>query len=163
MIKPPFSNEGTTATHSAEASTSSGMPVSGADSISSRTVPAASTRSSALLVSFMSFLSSSPKANADTARTSRTTRVFFIAIQFSRSWVFHASLTGRNGLRGDQPALREWLEQGRTGSGKAKKIGADSGDPNLHSQPRLPGSVVGGPSMRYLHRTDKITGGTVPW
>jgi len=44
-----------------------------------------------------------------------------------------------------------------------KKIGADSGDPNLHSQPRLPGSVVGGWSMRYIHPTDKITGGTVPW
>ena len=46
---------------------------------------------------------------------------------------------------------------------RRKKIGADSGDPNLHSQPRLPGSVVGERSMRYIYSSDKITGGTVPW
>ncbi len=46
--------------------------------------------------------------------------------------------------------------------GGARKIGADSGDPNLHSQPRLPGSVVGERSMRYIHSTHKITGDTVP-
>jgi hypothetical protein len=41
-----------------------------------------------------------------------------------------------------------------------KKIGAESGDPNLHPQPRLPGSVVGGWSMRYAYSTYKITAGT---
>jgi len=40
---------------------------------------------------------------------------------------------------------------------KTKKIGADSGDPNLHSQPRLPGSVVGEVSMGYVQEADKIT------
>jgi len=32
--------------------------------------------------------------------------------------------------------------------GGPKKCGVGSGDPNLHSQPRLPGSVVGETSMR---------------
>src|SRR5580658_6311382 len=37
-----------------------------------------------------------------------------------------------------------------------KKIGAESSDPNRHSQPRLPGSVVGDASMRphWLSRQD---------
>src|SRR5271165_3437742 len=35
---------------------------------------------------------------------------------------------------------------------RAKKCGAESSDPNRHSQPRLPGSVVGDPSMRYRHQ-----------
>jgi hypothetical protein len=42
-----------------------------------------------------------------------------------------------------------------------KKIGAESGDPNLHSQPRLPGSVVGEESMVSRGKADKITKGTV--
>jgi len=32
--------------------------------------------------------------------------------------------------------------------GEDKKIGVESGDPNRHSQPRLPGSVVGEASMQ---------------
>jgi hypothetical protein len=53
-----------------------------------------------------------------------------------------------------------------TGSCKADlgleiKIGAESGDPNLHSQPRLPGSVVGEESMGSAPKTSKITKGTV--
>src|SRR6202522_3391657 len=47
-MKPPFRSEGTTATHSAEPSTSSGMRWSGAAWISSSTEPAASTRPVAL-------------------------------------------------------------------------------------------------------------------
>ena len=42
-----------------------------------------------------------------------------------------------------------------------KKIGAESGDPNLHFQPRLPGSVVGEASMRQVENSDKITRVTV--
>src|SRR5512146_1046515 len=48
-MKPPLSMEGTTATHCAEPITSSGMPRSGADMISSTTSAAARTRSTALL------------------------------------------------------------------------------------------------------------------
>jgi hypothetical protein len=40
---------------------------------------------------------------------------------------------------------------------KDKKIGAESSDPNRHSQPRLPGSVVGEASMRGAGFLDKIT------
>jgi len=43
-----------------------------------------------------------------------------------------------------------------------KKIGADSGDPNPRSQPRLPGSVVGRRSMGQNSEANKITKGTVP-
>ena len=39
----------------------------------------------------------------------------------------------------------------------AKKCGAESSDPNRHSQPRLPGSVVGEASMRQVRKSDKIT------
>ncbi len=46
--------------------------------------------------------------------------------------------------------------QGESGNG-GKKIGADSGDPNLHSQPRLPGSVVGETSMCQMRKAGKIT------
>jgi len=38
-----------------------------------------------------------------------------------------------------------------------KKIGAESSDPNRHSQPRLPGSVVGEPSMLRAQIPHKIT------
>jgi hypothetical protein len=38
-----------------------------------------------------------------------------------------------------------------------KKIGAESSDPNRHSQPRLPGSVVGEASMRHTRIPHKIT------
>ena len=38
-----------------------------------------------------------------------------------------------------------------------KKCGAESSDPNRHSQPRLPGSVVGEASMRCLGISNKIT------
>src|SRR5215831_6648666 len=80
-MNPPFSSDGTTATHSAEPSTSSGIPVSGADSISLRTVAAAWTRSSALLVSFFS---SSPKASVESVKANRNTTVFFIIPQLYR-------------------------------------------------------------------------------
>jgi hypothetical protein len=48
-------------------------------------------------------------------------------------------------------------------AGRAKKCGAESGDPNLRFQPRLPGSVVGEASMWQLAEADKITRVTVPW
>jgi hypothetical protein len=41
--------------------------------------------------------------------------------------------------------------------GKGKKIGAEGGDPNLHFQPRLPGSVVGDASMGQGIGERKIT------
>jgi len=44
---------------------------------------------------------------------------------------------------------------------QAKKCGAESGDPNLRFQPRLPGSVVGEASMGQVEEADKITGVTV--
>ena len=40
----------------------------------------------------------------------------------------------------------EGSDQGESGV-KTKKCGAESGDPNLRFQPRLPGSVVGEASM----------------
>ncbi len=40
---------------------------------------------------------------------------------------------------------------------KDKKIGAESSDPNRHSQPRLPGSVVGETSMPRTQFPCKIT------
>ena len=52
-------------------------------------------------------------------------------------------------------------DQGELG-GEAKKCGAESGDPNLRFQPRLPGSVVGEASMRQVEEADKITRVTVP-
>jgi len=48
-------------------------------------------------------------------------------------------------------------------SGTYKKCGVGNGDPNLRSQPRLPGSVVGETSMRQGWKAGKITGGTVLW
>jgi hypothetical protein len=45
---------------------------------------------------------------------------------------------------------------------KHKKIGAESSDPNRRSQPRLPGSVVGKPSMRRTDFPGKITEVNVP-
>jgi len=45
---------------------------------------------------------------------------------------------------------------------RQKKCGAESGDPNLRFQPRLPGSVVGEASMRQVKEADKITRVTVP-
>jgi hypothetical protein len=42
-----------------------------------------------------------------------------------------------------------------------KNCGVGNGDPNLRSQPRLPGSVVGEPSMRQGREADKITEGIV--
>ena len=42
-------------------------------------------------------------------------------------------------------------------SGRAKKCEVGNGDPNLRSQPRLPGSVVGEASMRQEREADKIT------
>jgi len=44
---------------------------------------------------------------------------------------------------------------------RTKKCEVGNGDPNLRSQPRLPGSVVGEPSMRQMEEADKITRGTV--
>jgi hypothetical protein len=43
-----------------------------------------------------------------------------------------------------------------------KKIGAESSDPNRHSQPRLPGSVVGSASMPPTLFANKITEVNVP-
>src|SRR5579862_524084 len=50
----------------------------------------------------------------------------------------------------------------RVGFWKAKKIGAESSDPNRHSQPRLPGSVVGEASMPRAKFPCKITEVTAP-
>ena len=47
--------------------------------------------------------------------------------------------------------------------GLRQKCGAETGDPNLRFQPRLPGSVVGEPSMRQAREADKITEVTVLW
>jgi hypothetical protein len=46
---------------------------------------------------------------------------------------------------------------------QGKKIGAETGDPNLRFQPRLPGSVVGEASMGQVGNGDKITEVTVRW
>jgi hypothetical protein len=43
-----------------------------------------------------------------------------------------------------------------------KKIGVESSDPNRYSQPRLPGSVVGEPSMPRTRFPYKITEVIVP-
>ena len=53
-------------------------------------------------------------------------------------------------------------DQGESGC-RAKKCGAESGDPNLRFQPRLPGSVVGEASMGQVQNADKITRVTVLW
>ena len=45
---------------------------------------------------------------------------------------------------------------------RTKKIGAESSDPNRHSQPRLPGSVVGEASMPRAKFPCKITEVTAP-
>ena len=47
--------------------------------------------------------------------------------------------------------------------GNGKKCGAVNGDPNLRSQPRLPGSVVGESSMGQVGKGDKITEVIVLW
>ncbi len=46
---------------------------------------------------------------------------------------------------------------------RTKKCGVGNGDPNLRSQPRLPGSVVGEASMRQEREADKITRVIVLW
>ena len=46
---------------------------------------------------------------------------------------------------------------------RTKKCEVGNGDPNLRSQPRLPGSVVGETSMRQEEKTDKITRVIVLW
>jgi len=46
---------------------------------------------------------------------------------------------------------------------RGKKFGVGNGDPNLRSQPRLPGSVVGETSMGAKAKAGKITRVTVPW
>ena len=43
-----------------------------------------------------------------------------------------------------------------------KKSGPEAATLNLHSQPRLPGSVVGDASMGYVHGDNKITEGHWP-
>jgi len=58
-------------------------------------------------------------------------------------------------MEGDQDNLKRQIWQG-------KKIGAESSDPNRRSQPRLPGSVVGEPSMRSIRSPYKITEVNVP-
>ena len=47
--------------------------------------------------------------------------------------------------------------------GPDKKFGVGNGDPNLRSQPRLPGSVVGELSMLRALKPCKITKVTVRW
>jgi hypothetical protein len=47
--------------------------------------------------------------------------------------------------------------------GPTKKFGVGNGDPNLRSRPRLPGSVVGEPSMLRALKPCKITKVTVRW
>jgi hypothetical protein len=46
---------------------------------------------------------------------------------------------------------------------RTKKCEVGNGDPNLRSQPRLPGSVVGEPSMLQGRETGKITRVIVLW
>ena len=48
------------------------------------------------------------------------------------------------------------------GRGRTKKCGAESSDPNRHSQPRLPGSVVGEASIRHPLNSAKITKVSAP-
>ena len=55
-----------------------------------------------------------------------------------------------------------WEIRKERGVSRTQKIGAESSDPNRHSQPRLPGSVVGKPSMRESGFFDKITEVIVP-
>jgi hypothetical protein len=57
---------------------------------------------------------------------------------------------------------KAWLQNYVPGLA-TNKIGAEIGDPNLRSQPRLPGSVVGERSMRHTSDGDKITVVTVLW
>src|SRR5215469_9409829 len=149
---PPFSMEGTTATHSAEPSTSWGMPVSGALWISSRTAAADRTRSTDLL---------SPVLSAATAARERQTtthraRSFFI---ISSAYALKLSL-GKPGpdFNGFEQA-GGGLDWGR----RQKNAGLAVVTLDLHSQPRLPGSVVGEASMRQGSKGDKITTVTGRW
>src|SRR6202008_2090099 len=72
---PPFSIDGTTATHPAEPSISCGIPESGADSISFRTSAAACARS----VAFDSFAgSSAPKEKEQSDRITAINTSFFM-------------------------------------------------------------------------------------
>src|SRR5207253_6081981 len=79
-MNPPFSIDGTTATHSADPRISSGIPWSGAASISSRTLAAAWIRSAALVSSLVVLSSASDIAQND-AITTRS-RSFFISSAF---------------------------------------------------------------------------------
>ena len=54
------------------------------------------------------------------------------------------------------------MSEGSLGRCRTKKCGAESSDPNRHSQPRLPGSVVGEASMRQSLNPAKITKVSVP-
>src|SRR6516164_1299298 len=78
-MKPPFNVDGTTATQSADFRTDSGMPLSGADSISSRTVPADLIRSSAFV---LSLVSSAVRVGAKRARIRKRAATFFIRARF---------------------------------------------------------------------------------
>jgi hypothetical protein len=74
------------------------------------------------------------------------------------SWIVNdAPKVVSGALAGRNPNIN-----GRMVNPEYKKIGAESGDPNRHSQPRLPGSVVGKPSMRRTRFRDKITEVIVP-
>jgi hypothetical protein len=57
--------------------------------------------------------------------------------------------------------LPEKVVQARKGWAN-KKCGAENGDPNRHSQPRLPGSVVGEASMRLQPQTAQDYEGKCP-
>ena len=75
-------------------------------------------------------------------------------------WLYYALGAGKDRQRKTLVAsiggstLPEWEPEGVC---EDKKIGAESSDPNRHSQPRLPGSVVGEASMRQVAEGGKIT------
>ncbi len=66
-------------------------------------------------------------------------------------------MAGRDRLGSNQLVLAKR----KNGKG-TEKCGAESSDPNRHSQPRLPGSVVGEVSMGQARKRHKITKVSVP-
>src|SRR2546423_15069154 len=63
----------------------------------------------------------------------------------------------RDDTKSNRPESSLRVSDGMGKNVQLKKIGAESSDPNRHSQPRLPGSVVGEASMRPPQNSDKIT------
>src|SRR5208282_2792499 len=145
--------------------------------ISSSTLAAASTRPEALVLGSGALVSSSVVLLAERMvvwkhvrkqTSSSRTRDFRIMPHLgSGIWILLSYLLTMilfdAGCRiGDYSLGYGGSDQGESG-GEAKKCGAESGDPNLRFQPRLPGSVVGEASMRQVDEADKITRVTVPW